>query len=38
MNEKKGFSINGYGIFVVLLIAAAFILRQAAVGNIELLT
>ena len=38
MNEKKGFSINGYGIFVVLLIAAAFILRQAAVGNIEILT
>ncbi len=38
MNEKKGFSINGYGIFTMLLIAAAFILRQAAVGNIEILT
>ncbi|WP_232299950.1 hypothetical protein [Colwellia sp. MT41] len=38
MNEKIGFSISGYGVFVVLLAAAAFIVSQAAAGNIEMLT
>lgn len=38
MNEKIGFSINGYGIFVTLLVAGAFILSQAAIGNIEIFT
>ncbi len=38
MNEKIGFSINGYGIFVTLLIAGAFIINQAAIGNIEIVT
>jgi regulator of protease activity HflC (stomatin/prohibitin superfamily) len=38
MNEKIGFSISGYGVFIALLVAAAFILSQAAVGNIEIMT
>jgi len=38
MNEKIGFSINGYGIFVTLLIAGSFIINQAAIGNIEIVT
>lgn len=36
MQEKKGFSINGYSIFTALLIAAAFVLSQAAVNNINI--
>jgi regulator of protease activity HflC (stomatin/prohibitin superfamily) len=38
MNEKIGFSISGYGVFTALLVAAAFIVSQAAVGNIEIMT
>lgn len=38
MNEKKGFSINGYGAFIALVVAAIFITSQAAMGNIELMT
>jgi regulator of protease activity HflC (stomatin/prohibitin superfamily) len=38
MNEKIGFSISGYGMFVVLLAAGAFIISQAAMGNIEIVT
>ncbi len=38
MNEKIGFSISGYGVFIALLVAAAFILSQAAMGNIEIMT
>ncbi|KGJ90837.1 SPFH domain-containing protein [Colwellia psychrerythraea] len=38
MNEKKGFSINGYGVFIALVVAAIFITSQAAMGNIELIT
>lgn len=38
MNEKIGFSISGYGVFTALLVAAAFIVSQAAVGNIEVMT
>jgi len=35
MHEKKGFSINGYSIFAVLLVALAFIVGQAVVNNIN---
>ena len=28
MKEKKGFSINGFGMFVALLLVAAFIVSQ----------
>lgn len=38
MNEKIGFSISGYGVFIAILVAAAFILSQAAMGNIEIMT
>lgn len=38
MQEKTGFSINGYTVFLTLLIAAGFIINQAAIGNIEILT
>ncbi len=38
MNEKKGFSINGYSAFIALVVAAIFITSQAAMGNIELMT
>jgi len=35
MHEKKGFSINGYIIFAILLAAIAFVISQAAVNNIN---
>ena len=38
MNEKIGFSISGYGAFIALVVAAVFIVTQAAVGNIEIMT
>ncbi len=38
MNEKIGFSISGDGIFGILLAAAAFVVTQAATGNIEIVT
>jgi regulator of protease activity HflC (stomatin/prohibitin superfamily) len=38
MNEKIGFSMSGYGIFTVLLAAGAYIVSQAAAGNIEIVT
>jgi len=38
MEEKKGFTINGYAVFMTLLVDAAFILSQASVNNIGLLT
>jgi len=38
MNEKRGFSISGYGAFIALVVAAIFIVSQAAVGNIEVMT
>jgi regulator of protease activity HflC (stomatin/prohibitin superfamily) len=38
MNEKIGFSISGYGAFIALVVAAIFIVTQAAVGNIEIMT
>lgn len=37
MNEKRGFSINGYGVFIALLVASIFIVRQAAMGSIEIM-
>jgi regulator of protease activity HflC (stomatin/prohibitin superfamily) len=36
MSEKLGFSISGYGVFIVLLMAAAFIVSQVVMGNIEM--
>jgi len=36
MHEKKGFSINGYNIFGILLVAVGFIVSQAAANNINL--
>ena len=38
MNDKVGFSINGYIVFAIFLIATVFILRQSAMGDINLLT
>lgn len=38
MNEKIGFSINGYGIFAVLLAAAVFIFTKAAAADIGIST
>lgn len=38
MNEKIGFSMNGYSVFIALLVAVAFIMNQAAMGNIEIMT
>jgi len=38
MEEKKGFTINGYAVFMTLLVDAAFILSQASANNIGLLT
>jgi regulator of protease activity HflC (stomatin/prohibitin superfamily) len=38
MNEKIGFSMNGYSVFIALLVAVAFIMSQAAMGNIEIMT
>ena len=38
MNEKIGFSMNGYSVFIALLVAVAFIMKQAAMGNIEIMT
>jgi regulator of protease activity HflC (stomatin/prohibitin superfamily) len=38
MNEKRGFSVSGYGAFIALVVAAIFIVSQAAVGNIEVMT
>ncbi len=38
MNEKIGFSVNGYGVFVVLLAVAGFMLIQAVAGNIDALS
>jgi len=35
MQEKKGFSINGYNIFGILLVAVIFIVSQAVVNNIN---
>ena len=38
MNDKVGFSINGYAVFIVLLVAAAFVFKQSTMGDINLLT
>jgi len=38
MNDKVGFSINGYIVFTISLISAVFVLRQSAMGDINLLT
>jgi len=35
MHEKKGFSFNGYGVFAILLAAAAFVVSQATANNIK---
>lgn len=37
MKENKGFSINGYGIFLVLLLCAAFIVSQVIAQQINFL-
>lgn len=36
MNEKKGFSLNGYVVFVILLAAGGFFFSQAATNNINI--
>jgi regulator of protease activity HflC (stomatin/prohibitin superfamily) len=38
MNDKVGFSINGYAVFIVLIVAAVFVFKQSAMGDINLLT
>ncbi|WP_440876077.1 SPFH domain-containing protein [Thalassotalea sp. PLHSN55] len=38
MNEKKGFSISGYGVFAILVATSIYIITQAAIGNIEIAT
>ncbi|MBU2893793.1 SPFH domain-containing protein [Colwellia sp. D2M02] len=38
MQEKKGFSLNGYAVFVILLVIAGFVLSQAATNNINIAT
>lgn len=38
MQEKKGFSLNGYMVFIVLLVDVGFIISQAATNNIGLFT
>ena len=38
MNDKVGFSINGYAVFIVLLVAAVFVFKQSTMGDINLLT
>ncbi len=37
MNEKVGFSINGYTVFIVLLMAGAYVLRQVSMASVDLL-
>jgi regulator of protease activity HflC (stomatin/prohibitin superfamily) len=38
MNDKVGFSINGYAVFIILIVAAIFVFKQSAMGDINLLT
>jgi regulator of protease activity HflC (stomatin/prohibitin superfamily) len=38
MNDKVGFSINGYAVFIIIIVAAIFVFKQSAMGDINLLT